>query len=131
MGKAIICGCCYCNLTNYSINHSQENFVLPSSRHADIIVPGAGNSVAVDLIVTHLKQQLTQRSRFLRKALSTASPSCSDLPPNVKIIEQTTTRNVRIIIALYYSKLTKARLYLPYYAIWTLHEQGSSIPSTD
>ncbi|EIM23970.1 armadillo/beta-catenin/plakoglobin [Wallemia mellicola CBS 633.66] len=80
------------------VKPSFENFVLPSSRHADIIVPGAANSVAVDLIVTHLKQQLTQRSRFLRKALSTASPSCSDLPPNVKIIEQTATRNALLTI---------------------------------
>lgn len=115
---------------NITLNYDlQENFVLPSSRHADIIVPGAANSVAVDLIVTHLKQQLTQRSRFLRKALSTASPSCSDLPPNVKIIEQTATRNVRIT-ALGYSQLTKDRHYLPYYAIWALHERGSSRPLT-
>ena len=71
---------------------------MPSSRHADIIVPGAANSVAVDLIVTHLKTQLTQRSRFLRKTLSTVSPSCSDLPPNVKIIAETPSRKALLTL---------------------------------
>ena len=50
------------------------------------------------MIVTHIKTQLDQRSRFLRKALSTTSPTCSDLPPNVKIIESTPTRNSLITI---------------------------------
>ncbi|KAG8927490.1 Uridine kinase [Tulasnella sp. 418] len=51
------------------VKPSYDNFVLPSSKYADIIVPGHDNSVAIDLIVTHIKKKLTERSAKLRQRL--------------------------------------------------------------
>ncbi|KIJ66860.1 hypothetical protein HYDPIDRAFT_26280 [Hydnomerulius pinastri MD-312] len=44
-----------------------DNFVLPTSRHADIVVPGSNNSVAIELISTHIRRQMNERARHFRK----------------------------------------------------------------
>uniref|UniRef100_A0A0W0EXS7 Uridine kinase n=1 Tax=Moniliophthora roreri TaxID=221103 RepID=A0A0W0EXS7_MONRR len=48
------------------VKPSFDNFVRPSAAYADIIVPGANNSVAIDLICTHVKQRLQERSNAFR-----------------------------------------------------------------
>ncbi|EGO24178.1 hypothetical protein SERLADRAFT_448951 [Serpula lacrymans var. lacrymans S7.9] len=50
-----------------------DNFVLPTSRHADIIVPGSDNSVAIELISTHIRRQMNDRARHFRKNMATSS----------------------------------------------------------
>lgn len=48
--------------TNY-VKPSFEDFCLPTKKYADIIIPrGADNSVAVDLIVQHVRDFLKYKS---------------------------------------------------------------------
>jgi len=107
------------------VKPSYDNFVQPSSKFADIIVPGAQNngefsppsflnslatkadlfvlfssSVAVELIVTHIRRQLSDRSLRFRSQLSTASPGTntptSSSPPNLVLLEQTSGLSVLV-----------------------------------
>ncbi|KII89982.1 hypothetical protein PLICRDRAFT_40168 [Plicaturopsis crispa FD-325 SS-3] len=48
-----------------------DNFVEPTSRHADIIVPGSDNSRAIGLITDHIRHQLDERCRPLRQRMAT------------------------------------------------------------
>lgn len=50
-----------------------DNFVLPTSRHADIVVPGSNNSVAIELISTHIRRQMNERARHFRKNMAVRS----------------------------------------------------------
>ncbi|KAI0064778.1 armadillo/beta-catenin/plakoglobin [Artomyces pyxidatus] len=52
------------------VKPSYDNFVAPSARHADIIVPGNDNHVAIELISTHIRRQLEQRSRHFRRRMA-------------------------------------------------------------
>ncbi|KAN0107536.1 armadillo/beta-catenin/plakoglobin [Russula decolorans] len=51
------------------VKPSYDNFVLPSARHADIIVPGKNNAVAIELVCTHIRRQLERRSRHFRQEM--------------------------------------------------------------
>lgn len=43
------------------VKPSFEEFILPSKKHADVIIPrGSDNEVAVDLIVQHIRTKLGQ-----------------------------------------------------------------------
>ncbi|KAG1775910.1 armadillo beta-catenin plakoglobin [Suillus placidus] len=53
-----------------------DNFVSPTARHADIVVPGSNNSVAIDLISTHIRRQMTERARHFRKHMVSQSVEC-------------------------------------------------------
>ncbi|WVF67596.1 uridine kinase [Kwoniella sp. CBS 6097] len=55
------------------VKSSYDNFVQPSSRHADIIVPGSSNQLAIELLVTHVKRQLDARSLRFRRMLAEAN----------------------------------------------------------
>ncbi|KAL7422385.1 Uridine kinase [Cryptotrichosporon argae] len=55
------------------VKSSYDNFVQPSSKYADIIVPGANNDTAVELLVTHVKRQLESRSLRFRNMLASAA----------------------------------------------------------
>ncbi|KDQ56971.1 hypothetical protein JAAARDRAFT_58450 [Jaapia argillacea MUCL 33604] len=61
------------------VKPSYDNFVLPTSRYADIIVPGSDNHVAIELISSHIRRQLDDRTRRFRSkmALSRANSSTS------------------------------------------------------
>ncbi|KAF8735985.1 hypothetical protein AX14_001064 [Amanita brunnescens Koide BX004] len=48
------------------VKPSYDNFVRPTASHADIIVPGHNNKVAIDLICTHVRRQLQERSNKFR-----------------------------------------------------------------
>ncbi|KAH9068344.1 armadillo/beta-catenin/plakoglobin [Lactarius deliciosus] len=79
------------NLPRYLryVKPSYDNFVLPSSRYADIIVPGQDNAVAIELISTHIRRQLEQRSRhFRRKMADSLKRSLSKGPPRELAIEE-------------------------------------------
>ncbi|KIP07670.1 hypothetical protein PHLGIDRAFT_29945 [Phlebiopsis gigantea 11061_1 CR5-6] len=56
------------------VKPSYDNFVLPTSKYADIIVPGSDNSVAIDLICTHIRRQLKDRKSSLKPQLAVAGP---------------------------------------------------------
>ncbi|KAF7327848.1 Uridine kinase [Mycena kentingensis (nom. inval.)] len=52
------------------VKPAYDNFVLPSQRHADIIVPGSNNEVAIELICTHIRRKLLDRSNHFRQKLA-------------------------------------------------------------
>jgi len=64
------------------VKNSYDNFVFPSSKFADIIVPGASNNVAIDLIVTHIRKQLDARTLRFRNKLTVCMQSNADTEPN-------------------------------------------------
>ncbi|KIY71491.1 armadillo/beta-catenin/plakoglobin [Cylindrobasidium torrendii FP15055 ss-10] len=53
------------------VKPSYDNFVHPTSAHADIIVPGMNNTVAIELITTHVKRQMEGRAHHFRQKLAT------------------------------------------------------------
>ncbi|KAF8558142.1 armadillo beta-catenin plakoglobin [Imleria badia] len=55
------------------VKPAYDNFVLPTSRYADIVVPGSNNSVAIDLISTHVRRQMNERARHFRKNMACTS----------------------------------------------------------
>ncbi|EKM58295.1 uncharacterized protein PHACADRAFT_252504 [Phanerochaete carnosa HHB-10118-sp] len=56
------------------VKPSYDNFVLPTAKYADIIVPGSDNHVAIDLICTHVKRQMKNRKSRLRAQMALAGP---------------------------------------------------------
>ncbi|KAG9018045.1 hypothetical protein FRB90_012548 [Tulasnella sp. 427] len=54
------------------VKPSYDNFVYPSSKYADIIVPGHDNTMAIELIVTHVKKMLQERSVSFRQRMARA-----------------------------------------------------------
>ncbi|KAF9267788.1 armadillo/beta-catenin/plakoglobin [Marasmius fiardii PR-910] len=52
------------------VKPSFDNFVRPSAAYADIIVPGINNSVAIELICTHVRQELQERSNAFRPQMA-------------------------------------------------------------
>lgn len=51
-----------------------DHFIAPTKVHADLIVPRGGeNSVAIDLIVRHIRNQLIAKGHKLREELGTAA----------------------------------------------------------
>jgi len=107
------------------VKPSYDNFVLPSARHADIvriwfqetpcltnsqqIVPGKNNTVAIELICTHIGRQLERRSRHFRQEMVgslSLEPSLSRAParePSIEglgltVLEQTPQLKVGVFI---------------------------------
>jgi uridine kinase len=52
------------------VKPSYDHFVSPSSKFADIIVPGSDNSVAIELISTHIRRKLEERSNRFRHKMA-------------------------------------------------------------
>ncbi|RDB25594.1 Uridine-cytidine kinase-like 1 [Hypsizygus marmoreus] len=52
------------------VKPSYDNFVRPTSSHADIIVPGSNNAVAIELISAHIRRQLQERANQFRQRLA-------------------------------------------------------------
>ncbi|KZO96697.1 armadillo/beta-catenin/plakoglobin [Calocera viscosa TUFC12733] len=55
-----------------------DNFVGPTAKYADIIIPGASNMVAIDLVVNHVRRELAERHANFRAELSRAQPALED-----------------------------------------------------
>ncbi|KAJ7227218.1 armadillo/beta-catenin/plakoglobin [Mycena pura] len=53
------------------VKPAYDNYVLPSQRHADIIVPGSNNTVAIELICTHIRKKLQERANHFRPKMAT------------------------------------------------------------
>ncbi|KAL7337475.1 armadillo beta-catenin plakoglobin [Rhodotorula toruloides] len=60
-----------------------DNFIQPTNRFADIIVPGHNNERSIDLIVSHVQRQLAERKRQFRGELykETVSNGMGSVPP--------------------------------------------------
>ncbi|KAF8917422.1 armadillo/beta-catenin/plakoglobin [Mucidula mucida] len=52
------------------VKPAYDHFVLPTSAHADIIVPGSNNAVAIELITTHIKRKMEERSNRFRQKMA-------------------------------------------------------------
>uniref|UniRef100_A0A1I8BWE4 Uridine kinase n=1 Tax=Meloidogyne hapla TaxID=6305 RepID=A0A1I8BWE4_MELHA len=63
-----------------------DSFIAPSMKHSDIIVPRGGeNLVAIDLIVRHIKNQLTERGYYgCQHTRNGSSPSLPESPSSVE-----------------------------------------------
>ncbi|KAI0368662.1 armadillo/beta-catenin/plakoglobin [Pilatotrama ljubarskyi] len=61
------------------VKPAYDNFVQPTSRFANIIVPGSDNTIAIELIATHVRRKIDDRSRYLRERLARIGPQ--DLSP--------------------------------------------------
>ncbi|TBU55572.1 armadillo/beta-catenin/plakoglobin [Dichomitus squalens] len=78
------------------VKPAYDNFVQPTSRYANIIVPGSDNTVAIELIATHVRRKIEDRSRYLRKDLARIGPLDLTLGnpvdqsfPNLTVLRQT------------------------------------------
>lgn len=57
------------------VKRSYDTFVLPSSKHADIIVPGQDNDTAKVLLAAHVQREIDARSlRFRSKLMEQNAP---------------------------------------------------------
>uniref|UniRef100_A0A915NLM4 Uridine kinase n=1 Tax=Meloidogyne floridensis TaxID=298350 RepID=A0A915NLM4_9BILA len=63
-----------------------DSFIAPSMKHSDIIVPRGGeNLVAIDLIVRHIKNQLTERGYYgCQHTRNGSSPSLPESPSSIE-----------------------------------------------
>ncbi|UOH82992.1 hypothetical protein LQV05_005705 [Cryptococcus neoformans] len=68
---------------------------VPSSRYADIIVPGSSNQLAIELLVSHIKRQLESRSLRFRRVLAdigenrgSSTPSVEKFDKQIVLLEQ-------------------------------------------
>lgn len=64
-----------------------DNFIQPTNRFADIIVPGHNNERSIDLIVSHVQRQLAERKRQFRGELykETVSNGTGSVPPTPSV----------------------------------------------
>ncbi|KAM0751561.1 armadillo beta-catenin plakoglobin [Meredithblackwellia eburnea MCA 4105] len=51
------------------VKPSFDNFVQPTAKFADVIVPGERNERSIQVVVSHIRRQLDERRRDLRKEL--------------------------------------------------------------
>ncbi|KAJ6619783.1 armadillo/beta-catenin/plakoglobin [Mycena sp. CBHHK59/15] len=94
------------------VKPAYDNYVLPSQRHADIIVPGSNNSVAIELICTHIRRKLMERSNHFRQKMAiphlyvspsgTSIPQCKPEDLNLTVLPQ--TRQLQGIFTILRSK---------------------------
>ncbi|KAJ7274365.1 armadillo/beta-catenin/plakoglobin [Mycena haematopus] len=102
------------------VKPAYDNYVLPSQRYADIIVPGSRNTVAIDLICTHIRRKLHERSNSFRHRMAIphlyTSPSGRSLPEckiedlNLTILPQ--TRQLRGIFTILRSKTSSRQDFI-------------------
>ncbi|KAJ6531826.1 armadillo beta-catenin plakoglobin [Mycena capillaripes] len=102
------------------VKPAYDNYVLPSQRHADIIVPGQNNAVAIDLICTHIRRKLLERSNYFRQKMAIPhlylSPSGRSIPEctledlNLTILPQ--TRQLQGIFTLLRSKTSSRQDFI-------------------
>ena len=85
------------------VKPSFDNFIQPTARYADVIVPGQSNEISIELITSHIRIQLDERKRNLelRQELFRNGGGegemrlTGELPDNTFVIEQTTQLMVR------------------------------------
>ncbi|KAF8525854.1 armadillo/beta-catenin/plakoglobin [Hysterangium stoloniferum] len=84
------------------VKPSYDNFVVPSSKYADIIVPGLDNAVAIDLISTHIRRKLKERCVHIRPKIArglsgfkpeSQNPGCAMDWLNITVLEKTPQLN--------------------------------------
>ncbi|KAF8206395.1 armadillo/beta-catenin/plakoglobin [Mycena galopus ATCC 62051] len=102
------------------VKPAYDNYVLPSQRYADIIVPGSHNTVAIDLICTHIRRKLLERSNSFRHKMAVphlytslsggSLPVCKEEDLNLTIIPQ--TRQLQGIFTIMRSKTSSRQDFI-------------------
>ncbi|WVN86166.1 uridine kinase [Cryptococcus depauperatus CBS 7841] len=97
------------------VKSSYDNFVYPSSRYADIIVPGSSNHLAIELLVTHVKRQLETRSIQFRQILAhmgddVPSEGAEKLDKQIILLDQ--TNQLRGIMTILRDKTTSREEFI-------------------
>ncbi|XP_043566344.1 uridine-cytidine kinase-like 1 isoform X3 [Chiloscyllium plagiosum] len=78
-------------LYNKFVKPSFEQYIEPTMRLADIVVPrGGGNMVAIDLIVQHVHSQLEERKLRWDMATLASAHQAQPLPKTLSVLENTT-----------------------------------------
>ncbi|KIY44057.1 uridine kinase [Fistulina hepatica ATCC 64428] len=91
------------------VKPSYDHFVLPSASHADIIVPGSNNDVAVELLTTHIRRKLQERANRFRERLAIPVSIAHDQEINEDSLNLTVlpeTRQVKGMLTILRSKDT-------------------------
>uniref|UniRef100_A0A1A8JSC0 Uridine-cytidine kinase n=1 Tax=Nothobranchius kuhntae TaxID=321403 RepID=A0A1A8JSC0_NOTKU len=74
---------------NKFVKPAFEQYIEPTMRLADIVVPrGGGNMVAIDLIVQHVQSQLEERELSVRALLASVQQT-QPLPQTLSVLEST------------------------------------------
>ncbi|XP_013404707.1 uridine-cytidine kinase-like 1 [Lingula anatina] len=72
------------------VKPAYDHYIAPTMVHADIIVPRGGeNKIALNLIVTHVHNQLQQRGFMFRSKLANAQYEGQPLPSTLYVLENT------------------------------------------
>ncbi|XP_076132140.1 uridine-cytidine kinase-like 1a isoform X1 [Alosa pseudoharengus] len=75
---------------NKFVKPAFEQYIEPTMRLADIVVPrGGGNMVAIDLIVQHVQSQLEEVKLYWQVAVLASAPQTQPLPQTLSVLEST------------------------------------------
>uniref|UniRef100_A0A8C6NM86 Uridine-cytidine kinase n=1 Tax=Nothobranchius furzeri TaxID=105023 RepID=A0A8C6NM86_NOTFU len=75
---------------NKFVKPAFEQYIEPTMRLADIVVPrGGGNMVAIDLIVQHVQSQLEEHPVLFLRALLASVQQTQPLPQTLSVLEST------------------------------------------
>jgi uridine kinase len=69
------------------VKSSYDTFVLPSSKHADIIVPGQDNDTAKVLLAAHVQREIDARSLRFRSKLMEQNVARSRQPTSEGMVK--------------------------------------------
>ncbi|XP_029194511.1 uridine-cytidine kinase-like 1 isoform X2 [Acropora millepora] len=100
---------------NKFVKPAFDQYIAPTVVYADIVVPRGGeNSVAIDLIIRHVRNQLEQRGFNFRAQLRSAHQG-QPLPSSLSIVESTPqVRGLHSIIRLMRILIEHALSLLPF-----------------
>ncbi|XP_015756197.1 PREDICTED: uridine-cytidine kinase-like 1 isoform X3 [Acropora digitifera] len=100
---------------NKFVKPAFDQYIAPTVVYADIVVPRGGeNSVAIDLIIRHVRNQLEQRGFNFRAQLRSAHQG-QPLPSSLSIVESTPqVRGLHSIIRLMRILIEHAMSLLPF-----------------
>lgn len=73
------------------VKPSFDSYILPTSKFADVIVPGSNNEISINLIASHIRRELDERKikMRIREELSTKIGQWSGLPRNLIVMKET------------------------------------------
>lgn len=85
------------------VKPSYDSHILPTSKFADVIVPGMNNEISIELITSHIKRQLDERKVKIKEELWKSIDHSEGVPDNLILMEQTTQLKVKVFLAFTFS----------------------------
>lgn len=73
------------------VKPSFDSYILPTSKFADVIVPGSNNEISINLMASHIRRELDERKTKMRirEELSTKIGQWTGLPMNLIVMDET------------------------------------------